>query len=140
MSSPEASPWLDGDQSRAWLAWIRLQLRLRYEMNRQLQADHQLSLSDWDVMTALSSRGGPTEISVLANQIGWERSRLSHHLNRMASRGVVTRDAEAAPGHVALVRRLFFEGLTDSDLAPLAGLLERIYAHLLEHGTLPPAE
>lgn len=128
-------------------------------MNRQLQADHQLSLSDWDVMTALSSRDEPTEISVLANQIGWERSRLSHHLNRMERRGVVTKDVaardrrvtvvslsplgrdkcvEAAPGHVALVRRLFFDGLTDSDLAPLAGLLERIYAHLLEHGTLPP--
>ena len=31
--------WLDQEQQRAWLAYIRVQLRLVYEMNRQLQAD-----------------------------------------------------------------------------------------------------
>ena len=34
-----AGGWLDGDQQRAWLAYIRVQLRLSYEMNRQLLAD-----------------------------------------------------------------------------------------------------
>jgi hypothetical protein len=28
------SGWLEGDQQRAWLADIRVQLRLAYEMNR----------------------------------------------------------------------------------------------------------
>ena len=35
--------WLDGEQQRAWLAYIRVQLRLTYEMNRQLQSDSDLS-------------------------------------------------------------------------------------------------
>jgi hypothetical protein len=30
--------WLDQEQQRAWLAYIEVQLRLVYEMNRQLQS------------------------------------------------------------------------------------------------------
>ena len=49
-----AGGWLEGDQRRAWLAYIRVQLRLAYEMNRQLLADSGMSLPDYDVLTALS--------------------------------------------------------------------------------------
>src|SRR5947207_12392564 len=73
-------------------------------------------------------------ITVLAAQIGWERSRVSHHVRRMSARGLVTcglsatdrrvtevtltargwqAQEEAAPGHVDLVRRLFFDGLPE---------------------------
>jgi DNA-binding MarR family transcriptional regulator len=128
-----AGGWLKGDQRRAWLAYIRVQLLLAYEMNRQLLADSGMSLPDYDVLTALSvADGGRMPITVLAAQIGWERSRVSHHVRRMSARGLVTcglsaadrrvtevtltgrgRRAleEAAPGHVDLVRRLFFGGL-----------------------------
>jgi len=41
-----AGGWLEGDQRRAWLAYIRVQLRLAYEMNRQLLADSGMSLPD----------------------------------------------------------------------------------------------
>jgi DNA-binding MarR family transcriptional regulator len=44
---------------------------------------------------------------------------------------------EAAPGHVELVRSLFFEGLPKQLLAPLSEALETIYDHIVEHGTLP---
>jgi DNA-binding MarR family transcriptional regulator len=68
------------------------------------------------------------QITDLAALIGWERSRLSHHLRRLGDRGltkriqseddgratdaVLTRKdmnaiAEAAPGRAALVRKLF---------------------------------
>src|ERR1700758_5719701 len=77
-----------GDQRRAWLAYIRVQLRLAYEMNRQLLADSGMSLPDYDVLTALSvADGGRMPITVLAAHIGWERSRLSHHAPRMSARG-----------------------------------------------------
>jgi len=73
-SPPEpAGGWLDGDQQRAWLAYIRVQLRLGYEMNRQLLADSGMSLPDYDVLTALSvAEGVRMQITVLAAQIGWE--------------------------------------------------------------------
>jgi DNA-binding MarR family transcriptional regulator len=161
----EASPapaggWLDRDQQRAWLAYIRVQLRLTYEMNRQLLADSGMSLADYDVLTALSvADGGRMPITVLAAQIGWERSRVSHHVRRMSARGLVTcglsavdrrvtevamtgrgRQAleEAAPGHVDLVRRLFFEGLPEGLVGPLSEALESVYANIIKRGSLPP--
>ena len=44
---------------------------------------------------------------------------------------------EAAPGHVDLVRHLFFGGLPKELLAPLSQALEAIYDHIIENGTLP---
>ena len=155
-----AGGWLEGDQQRAWLAYIRVQLRLVYEINRQLLADSGMSLPDYDVLTALSvADGGRMPITVLAAQIGWERSRVSHHVRRMNERGLVTcgpsaadrratevtltsrgRQAlkEAAPGHVDLVRRLFFEGLPAGLVAPLTEALEGVYANIIKRGSLPP--
>jgi DNA-binding MarR family transcriptional regulator len=152
--------WLEGDQQRAWLAYIRVQLRLSYEMNRQLLADSGMSLPDYDVLTALSvADRGRMQITVLAAQIGWERSRVSHHVRRMSARGLVTCDLsaadrrvtevtltehgrqaleEAAPGHVDLVRRLFFGGLPDHLVAPLGDALESVYANIIKRGSLPP--
>jgi DNA-binding MarR family transcriptional regulator len=151
--------WLRRNELRVWLAYMRVQQRLGYEMNRQLQADSDLSLADYDVLNALS--GVPDEcmqVSALAAQIGWERSRLSHHARRMESRGLVhcnlaTQDrrateikltpggrraiVEAAPGHVDLVRRLFFGGLPKELLAPVSEALDAVYDHIVQHGTLP---
>jgi DNA-binding MarR family transcriptional regulator len=152
--------WLDGDQQRAWLAYIRVQLRLAYEMNRQLLADSGMSLSDYDVLTALSvGDEGRMQITALAAQIGWERSRVSHHVRRMSARGLVTCGLsaadkrvtevtltsrgrrsleEAAPGHVDLVRRLFFAGLPADLVGPLSEALESVYANIIKQGSLPP--
>ena len=155
-----AGGWLDGDQQRAWLAYMRVQLRLSYEMNRQLLADSGVSLPDYDVLTALSvADAGRMQITVLAAQIGWERSRVSHHVRRMSARALVTCGlsvadrrvtevtltgrgrqvlTEAAPGHVDLVRRLFFGGLPDGLVGPLGEALESVYANIIKQGSLPP--
>jgi DNA-binding MarR family transcriptional regulator len=155
-----AGGWLEGDQQRAWLAYIRVQLRLSYEMNRQLLADSGMSLPDYDVLTALSvADGRRMQITVLAAQIGWERSRVSHHVRRMSDRGLVSCGLsaadrrvtevtltsrgqhalqEAAPGHVDLVQRLFFGGLPDDRLGPLGEALESVYANIIRLGSLPP--
>jgi DNA-binding MarR family transcriptional regulator len=155
------SIWRDGEQ-RAWLAWNKVQLRLSYEVNRRLQAESELSTADYDVLTErVGSPGERLPISVLANKIGWERSRVSHHVKRMAKRSLVTSAPaktdrrvtevaltrqgrrvleEAAPGHVAQVRQLFFGGLPPELVPPLTSALENIYEHVIEHGTLPPPD
>jgi DNA-binding MarR family transcriptional regulator len=152
--------WPDTGEQRAWLAWNKVQLRLSYEVNRRLQAESELSTADYDVLTELmDSPGERLPISALANRIGWERSRVSHHVKRMARRALVTSEPatadrrvtevtltsrgrrvleEAAPGHVAEVQRLFFGGLPPELMPPLTSALENIYAHVVEHGTLPP--
>src|ERR1700739_718180 len=136
-------------QQRAWLAYMRVQLRLTYEMNRQLQADSNVSLPDYDVLNALRySPGGRMRITGLAARIGWERSRLSHHGRRLQNRGPVgcrpapgeRRASEIKPtdrgwdeitrassGHIELVRRLFLDGLPDELIEPLTVGLESVY-------------
>jgi DNA-binding MarR family transcriptional regulator len=154
---------LTADQQRTWLAYMRVQLRLTYEMNRQLQADSNLSLPDYDVLNALRyAPGGRTVISELAARIGWERSRLSHHVRRLENRELVEcrpapadrRATEitltdqgwdeitrASNGHIDLVRRLFFDGLPDEVLEPFTIALESVYDNLIDRGTLPaPAD
>ena len=161
--SDSAFATLTPDQQRAWLAYMRVQLRLRYEMNRELQADSDLSLSDYDVLNALRyAPGGRMRITGLAALIGWERSRLSHHVRRLEKRGLVEcrlapadrRATEtnlsdqgwdavtrASSGHIDLVRRLFFDGLPDDLLEPLTVGLEHVYDNIIELGTLPaPAD
>jgi hypothetical protein len=48
--------------------------------------------------------------------------------------------AAAAPGHVELVRRLFFGGVPREHLDGLAEALERVYANIVDQGSLPPPE
>ncbi|MFL6118345.1 MarR family winged helix-turn-helix transcriptional regulator [Actinophytocola sp.] len=154
---------LSDDETRAWYAYMKVNLRLRYEMNRQLRADHGLSLADFDVLVALISDEQTTlSVSDLAIRIGWERSRVSHQVRRMADRALVEttvseadkrvtvvsltpagRDtlAAASRSHVALVRRMFLDTLDSRSARQIALLFEQIYDNLITHGTLPrPAD
>jgi DNA-binding MarR family transcriptional regulator len=150
---------LTPEQQETWFAYMRVMLRLNYEMNRQLQTDSDLSLPDYDVLNALAdSPGGRLQLTGLATRLGWERSRLSHHLLRMSARGLVERSPSeqdrratdavltdaglealrrATPGHAELVRRMFFDGIDPALLGPLRTALEQVHEQVLAHGTLP---
>jgi DNA-binding MarR family transcriptional regulator len=154
-------PWLSAAELRAWRAFMSVQLRMNYEMNRQLQSDSDLSLADYHVLNALTDApGGRLQVSDLAALIGWERSRASHQLRRLCERGLTERvrsgddgratDAiltkagreaidAAAPGHVALVRSLFFDPLPDELLAPLTAALEHVQVNINLNSSLPPS-
>jgi DNA-binding MarR family transcriptional regulator len=146
-------------QQETWFAYMRVSLRLNFEINRDLQAGSELSHADFHVLNALAdSPGEHLSVSDLAVRIGWERSRLSHQLLRMEQRGLVVRrsaasdaratdvgiapggrDAlrDATPAHVALVKRLFFDGLDPALLEPLHAALDQIHEQLVANGTLP---
>lgn len=133
--------------------------RLEYEMNRQLQTDSGVSLGDYTVMNAISQAPqGRTQLTALATVIGWERSRLSHHLVRMERRGLIQRIPsatdrrstdvelstagwdllrEAAPLHAEWVRQAFFEDLEPDQERALGATLAAVYESLLRAGTLP---
>jgi DNA-binding MarR family transcriptional regulator len=96
-------------------------------------------------------------ITELAGEIGWERTRASHHLRRMETRGLIeiqpaAEDARAreivatkhgraafraaAPGHAALVRELVFSELDADAVEALAGALQQIAHSIDTRGTL----
>lgn len=150
---------LSPEQHETWFAWMRVMLRMSYEMNQQLQTDADLSLTDYHVLNALGSAPGRRmQLSALAARIGWERSRASHHVQRMSARGLVRREVSetdrratdamlteagvaallaATPDHVDRVRTLFFDGLDPDLLTPLRAALEQIHEQVLAEGTLP---
>ena len=134
-----AGQWLTADEQRAWRAYMPATTLLTARLNRQLQADSGLSLPEYEVLVQLSEAPGqrlrPFQI---CDALNWEQSRLSHQLTRMERRGLVKRqecaadgrgafitltpagaDAirEAAPQHVAAVRRLVFDRLSGAQLA-----------------------
>jgi DNA-binding MarR family transcriptional regulator len=139
--------WLSAPEQRAWRAFLGLHREINARLNRQLQAESQLSLSDYEVLVVLSEAAeGRLRPFELCDFLQWEQSRLSHHIRRMESRGLVSREGctgdgrgafvvltpvgqaaieAAAPAHAAAVRSLLFEAMTEEQVAVLEEVFTR---------------
>jgi DNA-binding MarR family transcriptional regulator len=139
-----------------WREFIETSEALRAELASRLQAESSLSPGDYAVLLALGeARGHRLRSSELAATIGWERSRLSHHLGRMERRGLIRREDCATDSrgaevvlqsagadalrrssvpHLRAVRELFVDALTLEQLAAAAGIAKALRAQLGELG------
>jgi DNA-binding MarR family transcriptional regulator len=144
--------WLTEREHHAWRAFIRLQAELRTRMQRELQRTTGLSISDYEVLVLLSEAPGRRMRAYeIGAQAGWEKSRLSHHLTRMEQRSLVERQpcehdtryadivlterghtaiVEAAPLHVAHVRSIFFDALSDEQVDALSDAADTVLNYL----------
>ena len=144
------TPWLSPEEEHLWRAWTQLNVELSATLQREMQSDANLSLSDYAVLVHLTdSPEGRVRVSDLARLLQWERSRVSHHLTRMERRGLVERsectedgrgsfiavtaagrsaNERAAPGHVAAVRRLVFDALDPTEVSCLGGAIDKMLA------------
>jgi len=156
-ASPEKHPaddelWLTDREQLAWRALITMWTRLQAQLAREMAAESDLSMADFSVLVALTdSCGGKTRAFSLAEALQWEKSRLSHQLGRMEKRGLIERTecAEdgrgqligvtpagqsaieaAAPAHVAAVRRMFFDGLTDAQVGAVTEIAKVALARI----------
>jgi DNA-binding MarR family transcriptional regulator len=144
------SMWLTAEQQHIWRGYLAAVRRLQTAMHRQLQQDCELSLSEYDVLVALSEQGAQ-RINELGEMLAWEQSRLSHQLRRMRGRGLVNRHdssddrrgatvditdaglarlAAATSGHAELVRSVVFDGLTAAQQRAFASVIESMLARL----------
>ena len=148
--------WLDEREQRAWRRFITMQGQLRARLARQLQRDSGLSEADYEVLVQLSEAPcGRQRVFELGQATQWEKSRLSHHLTRMAQRGLVAREScptdsrgafvvltdagrqaveAAAPRHVEHVRDWFVDVLTPEQLDALGEMAEAVLDRLAEDG------
>jgi len=146
----EEVTWLDEAEERDWRALVFMNMHLSAQMARQLAEDSDLSLPDYEVLVALTDRpDGRMRLFELACQLGWEKSRLSHHITRMHSRELLTKERcdsdrrgafvvvtdrgrqsldAAAPGHVAAVRRHFIDVVTPAQRAALGDAARAVLA------------
>lgn len=137
---------------RIWREFIETVEALTWRLSSRLQSESALSPGDYQVLLALSEaderRMRPSELAAV---IGWERSRLSHHLGRMEKRGLISRDPCAADGrgaevvlashgsdcfrratipHLRAVRELFVDALSPQQLAAADDIASTLRRHL----------
>ena len=132
----------------AWGGFLQAHARLWRELDNDLQASHQLSLADFDVLRNLSSAvDHQMRMSHLAEAVVFSRSGLTRLVQRLESRGLVRRHrpprdvrqvyaqltpdgsallAAAEPTHVSGVRDKFLGHLDEELTTALARACDRI--------------
>ena len=140
------------EQLRVWRAYIETAETLRARLARRMQDEASLSAGDYEVLLGLTEApSGRLRSSELAARVGWERSRLSHHLGRMEERGLIRREAcpEDRRGaevvlsdagakafragsipHLLAVRELFLDAFTAEQLAEVDTVTGALRGHL----------
>ncbi len=75
-----------------WRAFTQMRDRLDLALERRLQAEAGISGADYEVLRCLADEpSGRLRAGQIADAIGWEKSRLSHQIARMESRGLLER-------------------------------------------------
>jgi DNA-binding MarR family transcriptional regulator len=137
---------------QTWRAFIETTEALRTVLAGRLQHDTGLSPGDYAVLLALSEAGdGRMRSSDLATQVGWERSRLSHHLGRMERRQLIRREKaagdnrgaeiilapagatafhEATAPHLRAIRELFVDALSPEQVTAAGDIAAALREHL----------
>jgi DNA-binding MarR family transcriptional regulator len=139
---------MDDEETLAlWRSVQLMHLQLTALLHHGLVADVGLTYQDFVVLSELSNE--PRRVVDLAQTLGLEKSRLSHHLDRMVARGLVARrptpgdargtcmvltpkgrrmHAKALPTHLDRVRRLFGVHVSTREANALRSLLEKVEA------------
>jgi DNA-binding MarR family transcriptional regulator len=152
--APTQPQWLDPDQQRAWRNYIEATTLLLDALDRQLQRDAGMPHGYYEILVRLSERPDRTmRMSDLAEATRSSRSRLSHAVSRLEERGwIERRDCEtdrrgqlagltdaglaaleqAAPGHVAEVRKHVIDRLSPEQVTQLADIADLIVTGLSE--------
>ena len=144
--------WLTPGEMRAWIAFLDSSTLLSDYLDQQLRRDAGLTHADYHLLARLSGAPDRTlAMSPLAEQLKFTRSRLTRAVIRLEEAGYVRRLDDpadrrgqlaqltekglelmenAAPGHVAAVRRAVFDVLTPEQVTQLAAIGEAITASL----------
>ncbi|WP_046722577.1 MarR family winged helix-turn-helix transcriptional regulator [Streptomyces xiamenensis] len=146
-ASGSATRWLGPEEERAWRAYRRMVTAVQARTAQDL-AELGLSEPDYEVLSTLSERtDGTSTLREQAAKMGWSRSRLSRQATRMEARGLLRRAPDpadgrgcllvltergldtlrqAAPTHVASVRRHFVDQLDPQELAALGRIAAKL--------------
>jgi DNA-binding MarR family transcriptional regulator len=137
--------WSD-THAAAWIGLLETHKRLTRELEAELEAEHGLSISGFELMSRLArAEGRALRLTTLAEATGLSLSRVSRILDILERRGLVERRPDAADTraknawltpeglellraaqktHFAGVERLFFDRLAHPDVETLARVFE----------------
>ncbi|MRK00166.1 MarR family transcriptional regulator [Aeromicrobium sp. S22] len=160
MSHPESPADLSGEDLEAWSALATVLEWLPAALDAQLQRDAGLTHFEYGLLYALAQSPEQTlRMSVLAGYANSSLSRLSRAASRLETRGWLRRTPDpadgrytlailtdrgrrtvddAAPGHVATVRRLVLDPLTRAQVEQLREISRRITGTIRDDGGWRP--
>ena len=149
MSKSSTRIWLTEEQQRVWRAYLLGSARLNEKLDADLR-QFGLDLGEYEILVTLSeAEDRQSRMSDLADAVHQSRSRLTHTITRMESRGLVERVScptdrrgvwarltdvgfglleEAAPSHVAAVRENFVEAMDEADYLALGRAFAAVLA------------
>jgi DNA-binding MarR family transcriptional regulator len=145
--------WLDQPQQRAWRAFLVGTTLLMDRLDRDLREQHGLSMPEYEILVRLSeAEGHRLRMATLADSVSHSRSRVTHTVARMEQAGLVARDAcvsdgrgveavltdhgrrtleEAAPTHVAGVRRFLVDLVDEEDFEAVGRVFNAVADRLI---------
>jgi DNA-binding MarR family transcriptional regulator len=144
--------WLDAQEQETWRTLLRHALLMLDHLDSELRQAHDIGLADYEILVRLSEAPNQRlRMSDLADRALVSRSRLTHRVDRLVGAGLVGRERcptdrrgveavltpaglvrleEAAPTHVAGVRRYAIDPLDRTTQAALVDQLAPIVAEL----------
>ena len=143
-----STSWLNDSEQAAWRSWLDMYRLLLPSFDRQLQSESRASFTDFEVLVHLSEAPDRRlRMSELADRTLSTRSAITRTVDRLVAREWVRRQrsaddqrgyfaeltdlgagvlAEIAPGHVAAVREYLIDLLTETELAALRSIGEKV--------------
>ena len=122
--------WLDDEEQRTWRAYLLGSARLNEKLDDDLRR-HGVDLGEYEILVTLSeSEDRRVRMSELADAVHQSRSRLTHTITRMETRGLVERTIHGLDENVIVISHdlaliadfdrvlLFHEGRLTDDGAP----------------------
>jgi len=135
-------PWLNDRELRTWEGFLAVATILNRSVEQQLREVAGLSHSQYELLVRLAGApDGSLRMTELAGASLTSKSGLTYQVDQLEKAGLVRRSASAdddrgvlasitevgwerlrgaAPGHAALVRRLFLDGLQPAEFEGLA--------------------
>jgi DNA-binding MarR family transcriptional regulator len=159
-NSPPPVEWLDARQDEVWRLLLSVQGRMLGRLDEEMRLNHGLSLADYDVLVALSESAGGLRMTELAERVMLSPSGLTRRVDRLVKRRLVDRRPcpsdgrgslaaltpagwqdlrQAAPTHVAGVRRYLLDPVTPGGIQPLAAGLRAVARALDVSRDSPPS-
>lgn len=131
-----------------WAAFLRAHARVVRELERELQAEQRMALTDYDVLVQLAAaEDRRLRMSELAERLLLSRSGVTRLVDRLVAQGLVEREIcdtdrrgqwaaltdagldrlrAAAPTHLRGVGEHFLDRMSPDDLASMQAILARL--------------
>ena len=140
--------WLSDDEQSVWRSFIRAMGLIGRALDRDMRSTHDLTGDDYGILAILSeAQGRQLRLGELANEISVPKTHLTYRISRLEKAGLVERVecpsdgrgvfahltdlgwdtlVDAAPDHVAAVRRHLFDRLDGEQIEQLGVIMGRL--------------